>query len=57
MLLERCGRPWPMNGRGPTIGWEGWSEGDAKPEGDVPGSVSFTDTLPSGVGASQGRKK
>ena len=25
--------------------------GLAKPEGDVPGSVSFPDTLPSGVGA------
>ena len=24
-------------------------EGLVKPEGDVPGSVSFTDTLPSGV--------
>ena len=29
-----------------------WREGPAKPEGDVPGSVSFPDTLPSGVGAS-----
>ena len=29
-------------------------EGLVKPEGDVPGSVSFTGTLPSGVGATQG---
>ena len=28
--------------------------GPGKPEGDVPGSVSFTDTLPSGVGATPG---
>ena len=27
--------------------------GLAKPEGDVPGSVSFPDTLPSGVGATR----
>ena len=51
MPLERCGRPWPHEREGPTIGWEGWSEADAKPEGDVPGSVSFTGILPSGVGA------
>ena len=31
-----------------------WCEGPVKPEGDVPGSVSFTGTLPSGVGATPG---
>ena len=31
--------------------------GSVQPEGDVPGSVSFTDTLPSGVGAPPGPEK
>ena len=34
--------------RPPAVQAQG-CEGPAKPEGDVPGSVSFPDTLPSGV--------